>query len=151
MCEVSRLTNWVRRIVTTILITSCVFVPELCGQSIASEVTIPESEARHLLQVYIRSKGYDTRSAKLDIEVNEGANNSTKSSFYLYDVYADTPQRLVTIGSYGVNAETGDIWERLTCRRVESDAVAKLQRQIRDSSGMSASEWKRISDRNPCF
>jgi hypothetical protein len=119
------------------------------GRSFDDAKVIPEAEAVHLLRMYLRSQGYDTKDFPLDVESNPG-DNSTKG-FYLYDVYVDTPERLVTIGAYGVNAETGDIWERVGCKRLESSAIASLQKQIRDASGLSASELERLRNMDPCI
>jgi hypothetical protein len=103
--------------------------------------------------MYLQSVGYNTKSPKFDVESNPDNSHpdNSEKGFYLYDVYIDTPQRLVTIGAYGVNAETGDIWERIGCERLGSKAIASLQKQIRDASGLSASELERLRNLNPCF
>jgi len=115
---------------------------------VAAVKGIDKNEAESLLRAYLRSKGYDTKTAKLDIEPGQ---QSQDSEFYLFAAYVDTPQRLVTIGSYGVNSKTGDIWERIGCKRVESPAIRSKQRQIRKSSGLSRTDLKRLRDANPCF
>jgi hypothetical protein len=143
------LSSRVRRTAAASLILICVLIFRAYGRSFADAKVIPEAEAAHLLRMYLQSVGYNTKSSTFDIESNPG-DNSTKG-FYLYDVYGDTPERLVTIGFYGVNAETGDIWERIGCKQLEPSAIASLPKQIRDSSGLSASELKRLRNMNPCI
>jgi hypothetical protein len=112
---------------------------------------ISEKQALHLLRTYLRSKGYDTQSAPLHIELAQDSRKGHYSNFYLYGVYVDAPQRLVTIGSYGVNGRTGDIWELIECKRMESKAIAALQKGIRESSGLSQTEINQLRSSTPCF
>ena len=157
MLAVSSLVSRLRAIAAASLIFACALIFEPYGRSIAYAKVIPEAEAVHLLRMYLRSQGYDTKKFPLDIESNPGDTSESNpgdnhaKGFYLYYVYVDTPERLVTVGAYGVNAETGDIWERIGCERLESKAVALLQKQIRDASGLSASEAERLRNMNPCF
>jgi hypothetical protein len=132
--------------ISLIFISVLIFQPR--GRSIADAKEMPEAEAVHLLRTYLRSQGYDKKKYPLDIE--RYTDNSAKG-FYLYDVHVATPGYLGHIGSYGVNAETGDIWEAIGCKRLESKAVVSLQKQIRDASGLSASELERSRGMNPCF
>ncbi len=135
-------------ITSMILIVAPAFVASLHGQA---NPGMPEKQAEGLLRTYLRSRGYDTKGVKLDIELEQGAETGAASGFYLYDVYVDTPQRLVTIGSYGVGRRTGELWERTECRRIQSDAVAPLQKRMRESSGLSPGELKHLQTSNPCF
>jgi hypothetical protein len=149
MLTLGSLVSRLLKIEAVSLIFICVLVFQPYGRSLAYTKGIPEAAAVHLLRTYLRSQGYDTKKYPLDIERNEGDNS--EKGFYLYYVYVDTPERLVTIGFYGVNAETGDIWEGIGCKRLESTAVASLQKQIRDASGLSASELERLRNTNPCI
>jgi hypothetical protein len=112
---------------------------------------ISEREAEYLLRTYLRSIGYDTKDAPLDLELTADSRKGEYSQFYLYAAYVDTPDRLVNVGDYGVNGSTGDIWERVECKRIDSDAVRDLQEQIRKSTGASASQLKRLQQTGPCF
>jgi hypothetical protein len=136
------------RTIAAVSIFICVFAFQPYGRSLADAKGIPEAEAVHLLRTYLRSQGYDTKKFPLDIE---GYTDSSAKGFYLYDVHVATPGYLGHIGSYGVNADTGDIWETIGCERLESRAVVSLQKQIRDASGLSASELERSRNMNPCF
>ncbi len=102
--------------------------------------------------MYLRSQGYDTKKYPLEFDTPHPSADSVKG-FYLYYVnITDSQNNLVSVlGAYGVNAETGDIWERMLCTRVESSAIASLQRQIRDASGLSATELERSRNMNPCY
>jgi len=128
----------------------CVLIFQPCGRSIAGAKVIPEPGAVHLLRMYLRSQGYDTKDFPLDIEDNP---DNSKKGFYFYDVnIANAHGDLVSVlGFYGVNAETEDIWEVTSCKRLESSAIASLQKQICDSSGLSASELQRLRNMNPCI
>jgi hypothetical protein len=113
---------------------------------------ISEGEAEHLLRAYMRSIGYDTKAAPLDLELAPDSRKGENSQFYLYAAYVDTPDRLVNVGHYGVNASTGDILELVECKWIDSDAVRDLQKQIRKSTGVSTSQLKRLRRKTgPCF
>lgn len=117
----------------------------------ANAKMIPAKQAEHLLRIYLRSQGYDKKNAPINIELARDSGRGSYANFYLYGVYVDTPQRLVTLGSYGVNGKTGDIWERIECKRIESGSITALQKRIRDSSGLSESELDRLRSIKPCF
>jgi hypothetical protein len=108
-------------------------------------------QAEHLLMVYLRSLGYDTKKAPFDLELTADSRKGEYSQFYLYAAYVDTPDRLANVGDYGVNGRTGDIWERLECKRIDSDAVRELQKRIRKSNGVSVGQLKRLQQAGPCF
>jgi hypothetical protein len=103
----------------------------------------------HLLRVYLQDAGHDTTSTQVDIQVSRGGTGP--KDFYLYEVHEDTPTRLVTVGFFGINASTADIWERVGCRRVESGALVNLQRRIIADSGMRLSVLDSLTKRTPCF
>jgi hypothetical protein len=151
MLALGSLVSRLRAITAGSLIVICVLIFQLYGQSIAYARVIPEAEAVHLLRMYLRSQGYDTKDFPLDVESNPGDNSA--KGFYLYYVNVATRQGdfVSVLGAYGVNAETGDIWERVGCKRLKSSAIASLQRQIRDASGLSATELERSRNMNPCY
>ena len=113
--------------------------------------SITKDEASNLLRRYLRSEGYDTKSARLDLEMEKELMKISGSTFYIFDAYANTPQRLVTIGFYGINTETGDIWERLTCKRIESASIRAIQEQIRKVNLVSSESLERSRNIKPCL
>jgi len=61
-----------------------------------------------------------------------------------YDIHAAGPQDyLGHIGTYAVNAQTGDIWDTGLCHRLDTTAIAPLENLIRDDRGLSKSEFER--------
>ncbi|MGA3053817.1 MAG: hypothetical protein ABSD63_06395 [Candidatus Korobacteraceae bacterium] len=110
--------------------------------------SISRDEAANLLRTFLKSEGYDTKAAPVDIEDSA---DSPDSGFYLLAVFVDTPQRLVKIGNYGVNGRTGDLWNLVECKRITSSAIALKQKQIRESSGLSSTDVKRLRNSVPCF
>ena len=120
--------------------------------SAAAETKLSEGEARDLLRVFLKSKGYDTKAAPLDIETSSAAADEAEcaSAFYLFAVFVDTPQRLVKLGNYGINSTTGDIWNLVECKRVTSKAIAHKQGQIRKSSGLSSADLRRARKAPVC-
>jgi hypothetical protein len=113
-----------------------------------SASSITRDEAASLVRAFLRSKGYDTKAAPLDVEDSADSD----SHFFMFAVSVDTPQRLVKIGSYGVNSRTGDIWELVQCKRITSKAIARKQNEIRQSSGLSSADLSRLRNVKPdCF
>lgn len=139
-------------IVMTALLLLSLSALNLRGDAGHGPKIISEREAEHLLRTYMRSIGYDTKGAPLDLELAADSRKGEYSQFYLYAAYVDTPDRLVNVGHYGVNGSTGDIWELVECKRIDSDAVRDLQKRIRKSTGLSASQLKRLQQQTgPCF
>jgi len=110
--------------------------------------SINRDKAASLLRTFLKSKGYDTKAAPLNIE--DGA-DSPASGFYIFAVYVDTPQRLVTVGHYGVYGRTGDIWELVQCKRITSGAIAAKQKQIRESNGLPMTNSEQLRKSDLCF
>ena len=137
-------------LVTTLLLLSLSAL-NLRGDAGHSVKMISERGAEHLLRTYLRSISYDTKGAPLDLELTADSRKGEYSQFYLFAAYVDTPDRLVNVGDYGVNGSTGDIWELLECKRIDSNAVRDLQKRVRKSTGVSASQLKRLQETGPCF
>ena len=138
-------------LVTTLLLLSLSAL-NLRGDGGQGVKKISEREAEHLLRTYMRSIGYDTKAVPLDLELAPDSRKGENSQFYLYAAYVDTPDRLVNVGHCGVNANTGDILELVECKWIDSDAVRDLQKRIRKSTGVSASQLKRLRQQTgPCF
>jgi hypothetical protein len=139
-----------RILVTTLLLLSLAAL-ELRGDGDQGIKIIPERDAEHLLRMYMRSIGYDTKRAPLDLELASDSRKGEYSQFCLYAAYVDTSDRLVNVGHYGVNGSTGDIWELVECKRIDSDAIRDLQKRIRKSTCVTASQLKKLQDACPCF
>jgi hypothetical protein len=139
-----------RALVATLLLLSLSAL-NLRGDGVKGARMISERQAEGLLRTYMRSIGYDTKQAPLDLELTADSGKGEYSQFYLYAAYVDTPYRLANVGHYGVNGRTGDIWELVECKRIDSDAIRGLQKEIRKSTGVSASELNRSQQSGPCF
>ena len=106
-----------------------------------------EVEVVHLLIAYLRSQGYDKKDYPLDID---RLSASSANGFYQYDIHAAGPRDYYGhIGTYAVNAETGDIWNTGLCRRLDTTAIAPLENMIRDNIGLSKSDSERLSKKKP--
>ncbi len=151
-----RLPNLGQHIGFSILVTALLLLSlsalSLRGDARHDGKVTSEREAEHLLRMYMRSIGYDTKAAPLDLELAPDSRKGENSQFYLYAAYVDAPDRVVNVGHYGVNANTGDILELVECKWIESDAVRDLQKRIRKSTGVSASQLKTLRRHTgPCF
>jgi hypothetical protein len=109
---------------------------------------MPEADAVHLLIAYLRSQGYDSKEYPLDLD---RFTDPADKGFYAYDIHASGPHDYYGhIGTYAVNAETGDIWDTGFCRRLDTAAIAPLENQIRYNRGLSKSEFER-KKKPPCL
>ena len=127
----------------------CVLVFQPCGVSLADAKGMSEVDAVHLLIAYLRSQGYDTKEVPLLIDRLwiERMTDVPDKGFYEYDIHSTGP--LAHVGTYAVNAETGDIWDTGLCRRLDTTAIAPLENLIRDNIGLSKSDSKRLSKKKP--
>ena len=120
-----------------VLMTLAATVAQQASTATGLSVRVSQGQAENLLRTYLRSQGYDTKAAPLDIE---WSNSRPGSEFYLFAVYVDTPERLVHIGSYGVASGTGDVWDLAECKRISSTAIAAEQKQIHEKNRLSPAD-----------
>jgi hypothetical protein len=126
----------------------CVLVFQPCGVSLADAKGMSEVDAVHLLIAYLRSRGYDAKEYPIEID---RLSASSANGFYEYDIHAAGPHDYFGhIGTYAVNAETGDIWDTGLCQRLDTTAIAALENLIRDDRGLSKSEFER-KKKPPCL
>src|SRR5260370_25523321 len=126
----------------------CLLIFQPCGRSFADAKGMPEADAVHLLIAYLRSQGYDTKEAPLDLD---RFTDPADKGFYAYDIHGSGPHDYYGhIGTYAVNAETGDIWDTGFCRRLDTAAIAPLENQIRYNRGLSKSEFEH-KKKPPCL
>jgi hypothetical protein len=125
----------------------CLLVFQPCGRTFADAKGMSEVDAVHLLLAYLRSRGYDTKEYPLQID---RMTDVSDKGFYEYDIHAVGPHDyLGHIGTYAVNAETGDLWDTGLCQRLDTTAIAPLEELIRDNIGLSKSDSERLSKNSP--
>jgi hypothetical protein len=125
----------------------CLLVFQPCGCTFADAKGMSEVDAVHLLLAYLRSQGYDTKEYPLEID---RMTDVSDKGFYEYDIHAaGRHDYLGHIGTYAVNAETGDIWDTGLCQRLDTTAIAPLEELIRDNIGPSKSELERLGKKKP--
>jgi NACHT-associated inactive Restriction Endonuclease 1 len=110
---------------------------------------VTRAEARTLLLKALQAQGAPTKSRKFDLEDNTG-NMKFFSSFYSFDAYLDEPGFLSIYGHYDVNRKTADVWDELGCHRLRPRAIKPLQKALRRKIGLSAEEYRRLSQEAPC-
>jgi hypothetical protein len=59
--------------------------------------------------------------------------NASPPEYYMFHAYYNTPTRLNSVGAYAVNKRTADLWERLSCQRLNSPQLTQLQKDLRKS------------------
>jgi hypothetical protein len=75
----------------------------------------------------LRSKGYDVKSPKLEVDEETDPNFP---SFMDFGVYYNTPERLATIAFFAVNPKTADLWDTGLCKQVITKSVRRLQETL---------------------
>lgn len=73
------------------------------------------------------------------------------AGFYVFEATASPPTgQSPVIGHYAVNRATGDVWELVVCRRVNSNALKKLQEVMRKRIRLSREELRHLGAVAPC-
>jgi hypothetical protein len=73
-----------------------------------------------------------------------------EKDFYLFEASYSNPGGPQVVGHYAVHKLTGEVWEFVACRKIESEELHKLQITFRSHIGISPKEAKRLADIAPC-
>lgn len=69
--------------------------------------------------------------------------------FYFFEATWDNPQGSVVIGHYAVDSRTGDVWDGVVCREIQTRSLRRLQQQIRKSMGIDEKGYQRLRRTGP--
>gem|GEM_PF-4521893 len=75
----------------------------------------------------LKKEGYDIASPKFELDDNK----LWAPGYYSFDAYFDTPDRLAHIDSYSVDPQSAELWEVLSCKRLKTPSVRRLQKELR--------------------
>jgi hypothetical protein len=71
--------------------------------------------------------------------------------FYWFEVTANVPDNASPLlGYFAVNRVTGDVWNPVECKRLESPALARLQKQLRKKINIPEIDFRHASESVPC-
>jgi hypothetical protein len=70
--------------------------------------------------------------------------------FYKLAVTRDNPNGSVIVGHFGVNRNTGEVWELVVCERVTSVDLKDLQKSLRKRIAVSPRELRKQAGKGPC-
>ena len=68
----------------------------------------------------------------------------------MFHAYYDTATRLDSIGTYAVDRRTSALWDRMTCKQLESGALKPLQHMLTELTGASESKIENANTK-PCL
>jgi len=127
------------RILTLLLLMSGVLAPANAGGT-----DFDKTRAEQLLMAYLADQGYDVKM------LSQEPMSQVSPDFFLVEVdhKYDRPGSVV-VAAFGINKETGDIWQLVPCRRVSSRSLSALQRAVRRDGKLSAQAWKHYHQLKP--
>jgi hypothetical protein len=110
---------------------------------------LTREQAKSVLLVYLKSRGYKTESRRLDIQ--NGRDKADAPSFYMFEAYYDTATRLATIGFYAVNRTSAALWERVGCEEVKAKAIRATQAKLRGTLDLPLADREKNTSEKPCY
>lgn len=96
------------------------------------------AQARTIVLTYMQSEGYDTKAKyyRLDSSLLSLPDNANLPGYYLLQAEYDIFTRLNNFSLYAVDKRTADLWDRMTCQKVTSKPLTKLQNTLRRKLGL---------------
>jgi len=117
----------------------------ICGAAQSRPRALAESEARMIVMEALDPSARNLRGLRLDFYTNTNA-----PDFYQCDVtWEPTTDVSPVVGSFSVNRATGDVWNPVLCRRIESPGLRRLQKALRKGIGLGDEELRRLTDKPP--
>ena len=114
--------------------------------AVARTRDLTEKEAKELVALALDPAA--TTLPNFGLDTYEGPN---AASFYFFEATANLgANKSPIIGHYAVNRSTGDVWEAVVCRRINSDALKNLQEIVRKRIQLSREELRRLGYKSPC-
>lgn len=108
---------------------------------------LTRAQARELLFAALKARGYPTKSPSFSLEDRR---DRYIPDFYAFDAYSNLRDRLVSTGHFAVNRKTADIWEDVTCKRLDIPSIKEAQEKLRREIGLTEKEYKSLSAEPPC-
>jgi len=116
------------------------------ADSVRDSRTVTKDEAEALVRAALPAKL--KRLPKFGMEISQDGGHPRFYFAYVY--WTGEPQGSMTVGSFDVDTETGDVWDAVTsCDEMHTQAIRKLQKTIRKEIGLSESEYKRVKSKGP--
>ena len=107
---------------------------------------LTEAEARELVVMALRPEARALPKLRVD------ADNAypDRPGFYWFEATAFVPDASPVLGHFAVNQASGDVWDPVSCRKVSSADLAKLQAELRNRLHLSERDLRRLSKVAPC-
>jgi len=70
--------------------------------------------------------------------------------FYRFIATWDNKNGSVVVGFFSVNRRTGDVWNPVICKRIESDALLRVQTNLRRRLKLTPEELEDGRELSPC-
>ncbi len=109
--------------------------------------SLTEGEARELATMALPR--FARAFPKLRLDAYEGYPG--RPGFYWFEATAAVPDNASPVlGHFAVNQTTGDVWDSVSCERLTSPDLTKLQRRMRKRIHLSDRDLSRLSKLAPC-
>ena len=116
------------------------------ADSVRESRTVTRDEGEALVRAALPAKL--KRLPKFGMEISQDSNFPRFYSAFVY--WEGEPNGSVMVGTYDVDLETGDVWNAVTsCDEMNTAALRRLQKKIREEIGLSDPEYKRVKSKGP--
>jgi hypothetical protein len=104
-------------------------------------------EAYNLAETAL-SASYYANSPQLHPEEDKGR---LDPHFYFFmGIWSNpAPEGSTTAGSFAIQKETGDVWDSVTCEKIEGGALKKIQKLIRRKLRLTAASYEALRRKPP--
>jgi hypothetical protein len=120
-----------------------------CSAMILARIRdLTEKEARELVATGLGRRVTSLPKFGLDAYQSSIPPARTKD-YFSFEATFDNPVGSVVIGHYGVHGVSGDVWELVVCKKLDSADLREMQRKVRQRIGLSSQELRAVADQPP--
>ena len=107
---------------------------------------VTNDDAKRLVNLALKEQG----AAKLPGLWVEPLKNARDDGFYFLDATWNNPGPAgVSVGHFAVDRKTGDMWDAVVCRRINSPKVKEFQSKLRRRMGMTKEIYEKVKRSGP--
>jgi hypothetical protein len=115
------------------------------GQTSTRDLT--EREAGHLVIAALDASARKLPKLALDAYADIKV---PAPGFYKFAVTWDNKEGSVIVGFFAVNRKSGDVWRLVTCNKVTTPDLSRLQKAMRKRIGLRQMDFLPLTDNAPC-
>jgi hypothetical protein len=117
-----------------------------CQETVQRARLVSEGEAAEILSKALEQDG---RTKLPGYTVEPASRKADFPDFYFFQPLHYDPGGVAVIGYFAVDERTGDVWDGVVCRKLNSRQLRSLQKDVRKRIGLTDQAYRRIVRSGP--